>query len=632
MKRVVLGVALVLACCVKQQFAVSSVTKKCSKNCSISKNTWLPRSFSSYSMHDISQEKYLWNPLDDHQQHHLQVGFITEYAQNFSNKCGASCKNLGSMPLWSGTNRLTVGNNDGRAQLDAYQLGLGNVIVDKDGIAGIIELNPKIQQYSSDLMLYYVQKKENPGIYFKIHLPLSAMTLRHGFKEIKPVVYDSTNAFTQKTTAGANVTTTTITTATVQTTNPTGTAPISIATQSSTPNPSSTITYYSWRYPIATDDGHESISAAFFGGAHSSNSLDGSHWKPFYLRKGRIEPRKQTQIRVPDITASLGYNFIAHEDGFFGLGFKFSCPTGNVPTADYMLEPIVGRAGVWGVGFECMGKYQLWQNALDTDSLDVWVQGELLHLSSGRRPNFRSFDLKKNGPGSKYLLVQHYAPEYQHLGTTPFSTSVQMNPQSLHAALEITTLPVFSKFSVEGSFAALIDYNHKSWNVAVGAEVWGRSEEQLSIDISSAVNQRHPNLNAYAVLGRQVDGYLIDGQSSELKTYYCQPLAKINQSLDPVILVGTPPYVAQPTSLPTGIADARLSKNRIPEKLTEALDIEGAQASSVVTGKVFGQIGYTWQDRCYMPNLALVGGVELTGTTNNAVQFWTLALQGTLNF
>jgi len=63
--------------------------------------------------------------------------FATQYMQNFGAKC-SSCKNLGSLPFWGalGNNSMTIGNNDGRADLDAYQFSLGNVQVDADGIGG----------------------------------------------------------------------------------------------------------------------------------------------------------------------------------------------------------------------------------------------------------------------------------------------------------------------------------------------------------------------------------------------------------------------------------------------------------------------------------------------------------------
>ena len=337
------------------------------------------------------------------------------------------------------------------------------------------------------------------------------------------------------------------------------------------------------------------------------------------------------------------------EKGFFGAAFKFTCPTGSVPTADFMLEPIVGRGGYWGVGAEITGKGKIWENGFSSDSIDFWVQGEVLHLFPGKRPNMRSFDLLQNGPGSKYLLVQHYAPQYIREEADPFYFQSSLQPEILYPAIDITTVPVFSNIAVEGSCAILFDYHHEGWNIALGAEVWGRSKECLKIDTESAVERRHPNLNEFAVIGRQHGSYLIDGNSQEFFTYYCEPLARINVSQNPVVLVGVPPYltsnyepgfvqpgvvaeITAPTELPEGIADATISTNRIPAKFEDALNIAGAEIAAAVTGKLFGQVGYTFKDCKFTPYIALHGTVELTDKTNNALDMWAAGIQMGLNF
>ncbi|HSW77077.1 MAG TPA: hypothetical protein VLG50_08520, partial [Candidatus Saccharimonadales bacterium] len=151
----------------------------CHRCCAISKNTWLPRSFVSYQTHNLFQNHYAY--LDgsyDDEEHHINIASTFEYMQNFGAKCNSCCRNLGAMPFWSGTNTLTIGNNDGRANLDAYQLGLGNVVVDENGVAGVIQLNPEVQQAGADLSLYYVHSKECYGFYFRVNAPLASMRVK----------------------------------------------------------------------------------------------------------------------------------------------------------------------------------------------------------------------------------------------------------------------------------------------------------------------------------------------------------------------------------------------------------------------------------------------------------------------
>ena len=84
----------------------------CNSNCdsSISQNLWQPHAFSNYALQDI----LILQGLDYSEQESNWVnrfGFVTEYMQNF----GKGCQGLGAMPFWSGTNTMTIGNHDGKA-------------------------------------------------------------------------------------------------------------------------------------------------------------------------------------------------------------------------------------------------------------------------------------------------------------------------------------------------------------------------------------------------------------------------------------------------------------------------------------------------------------------------------------
>ena len=583
----------------------------CSSSCSTSKSVWLPRSFVSYQEHDLLDTQDVFYKDEDKDDSAVHLSFFTEYMKNFGGKCGKSCKNLGAMPFWSGTNTLTIGNNDGRADLDAYQLGLGNVITDAKGIAGIIQLNPTIQHFGTDMLFHYIHKHNERGFYCKVHAPVGAMKVTPNLKTILQAQPDNLLNFTQKTDA-------------------------------SDTSASTTINYQFLNYPVPARR-QQSVAEAFYGGLFDGKNLVGNAAKPIGLQFAQIAPCSQTIIRIGDITASLGYNVYSSEKGFFGVAFKASCPTGNVPTSNYVLEPIFGRAGLWGVGGEISGIYNVWDNNDSSHHLAVSVQGEILHLMSGRTPNFRTFDLKKNGPGSKYMLTQYYIATYIYDVLTGLpNTTAGESAQGLRPVANFTTMPVISNIAVEGSFAASINYRHNKWNASIGGEFWGRTKECLSIDFISAVDFSYQNLNDFVVIGRQVSAYQINGQgilpadSTSATGFYCEPGATIGKSLDPVTLIGTPVSggaggVTLPTSYPDGIADARISANRIPSDLNEALDIAGAQAAAAYTGKIFGQAGYTWDEHCHKPSLAFLAGAEFAHG-NSAISLWSVGLQGSLQF
>ncbi len=520
----------------------SSVSGSCDNT---SKNTWQPHAFSNYALQDLIILQGL-NYSAGYKNWVNRFGVATEYMQSFS----SSCKGLGAMPFWSGTNAMTIGNNTGKADFDAFQFGLGDVVVDvSTGVAGTITYSPKVQHVGTEILWYIMQNENKPGFYAKVKAPLGAMMISNCLNET------------------------------------------SIELQNETVNAP---------YPLVPYR-YQSVSEAFHGGYY--------HQTPLFTF-GRINCEKTTAIRLGDLTAVVGANFVANESGHFGVGFAVSCPTGNVPCAVYMLEPIFGRAGHWGVGGEIFAHYI---RELEQGSWSFWTQANVMHLFSGRKPSWRSFDLKANGKGSKYMLLQQYSF---------INDEGSMQARAIVPAINVTTLPVQSTFAVEGNLAMLLDYTKNNWNVSLGGEFWGRSGECLSIDCCSPSQYRDQealdyNLNQYAVVGRQIAVY-----NSSTNTY-CEPLATINKSQD--VYTGSIP--------PAGIEDAKLAKNRIPADYAQALDIAGAAAEHICTGKIMAEVGYTWADNCHVPHISVFGGVELTDKdTNHWQNLWSIGLQTSLQF
>lgn len=567
-----------------------SKSSNCNSCCEQSVNLWQPRSFSESSSRDIIQKRTFFTQ-ESHRKEGYQGFFSTavEYMQNFGDKCN-SCKNIGSRPFWSGTNTMTYGTNNGESNIDAYQFGMGNV----EG-QGTIELTPKIQHVGADMMLYFTRRKDERGFFFTLKAPLGAMSIDAQLKE-----------------------------------KPTASPDDQLVVNDGAVWPT---------YPSAAAR-YQTLAEAWQAGSFSGTEVDSSRHKLFVITQGRMPDCKQTVIRMADLTAVLGYKAYASEKGFVDLGFKVTCPTGNVPTGEFVFEPVFGRAGHWFVGGEATAHYKVYESeGCMLDGIDFWAQGDVGHLFAGRRPDWRSFDLKQNGPGSKYLLLQHYFPA----NAITVTTDSNYNPTGRIAsfvtpAVNVTTMPVRSKFAVEGTFAAAFDFYKNNWNMMIGGEFWGRSKECLSLDCCNMVKERIANLNDYAVLGRQVSDVLTSvsetGTSTALNL--CEPLAKINKS-QAAVTAASPQDSANtnnvnPTGLPEGIASALDSANRIPANPSDALDIDGAAAGRAMTGKIFGQFGYTLKEHHYTPNISVFGGAEFNARGNNAVSLWSVGLQGSLNF
>lgn len=536
--------------------------------CAQSINLWQPHAFQAYSSRDIIQKRTFFNVESEREGWQGFFSSAVEYMQNFGGQCN-DCNNLGARPFWSGSNSMTYGTNDGESNLDAYQFGMGNVTGQ-----GTITLTPKIKHVGADLMLYFTKHKDARGMFFSLKAPLGAMSINAQLHE-DPIASPNDQLVSDST--------------------------------------------HVWQtYPSAAAR-YQTLTEAWQAGSFSGGEVDSSRHKLLVITQGRIADCKQTVIRMADLTAVLGYKVYGSEKGFVDVGFKVTCPTGNVPTGQFVLEPIFGRAGHWFVGGEVAAKYRIFECDKSGRTIDFWAQGDVGHLFSGRRPDWRSFDLKANGLGSKYLLLQHYFPANPTTDNPTGRIASFVTP-----AVNVTTVPVKSKFSVEGTFAAAFDFSQDNWNMMVGGEFWGRSKECLSFDCCNVTKERVANLNDYAVLGRQISDYTDAEGANDVQLNLCEPLAKINKSQD--VYLST-------TDLPEGIVDARIATNRISSSLNDALDVQGAAAKRAFTGKVFGQAGYTFKEHHYTPNLSVFGGAEFNARSNdNAVSLWSVGLQGSLNF
>ena len=531
-----------------------------------SRNLWQPRAFSSYSLSNILLLKdiMMYENDDKNLQHHF-FGGVAEYMQSYG---GNKCCGLGSVPFWSGTNCMTTGTNDGLSDVDIYQFGMGNALTQ-----GTICLQPTVQSFGTELFYFYQHQKTGPGFIAKIYLPIGGMKINAQLCENPAKLDLSDDTVWLEYPAGSN------------------------------------------RYPTLT--------SAFNGGTcnkgGNTNAGITSSDKPIALNSGRIAPCALTAVGCADFSLVVGANAINREDGFFMLGVKATLPTGNTPKARYIFEPLFGRGGHFGLGIELSGAYK--KDEWKGNTFNFYAQAELLHLLSGRRPSWRSFDLKQNGPGSKYLLTQFYFPANADLTATPSNPTGRI-PSFITQAVNITTMPVYSSFPLEGSCAFFVNAQrckHKNWALGLGLEIWGRMKEHLSIDNCNVLNYDRVNLNDYAVLGRQISENALTATTLTL----CEPLARINKSQDRV----TDPDADYDTTL---IKDARVSANRIPADLSQALDICGTCQPAGVSGKALLCATHTWHDHDHVPAVTIFGATEFTN--KSMINFWSVGLQGSVNF
>jgi len=486
---------------------------------STSATLFLGRAFSANS----AREMMMSAPCNENNNNNFNSYFSASavYQRSFEQ---SHTQGIGAYPFWSQTNAMTVGTANGKSSLDAYQFGLGDVAT-----VGVITLNPVVYQAGTDFMFYVSNKKNESGFFAKIKSAINVMSIDPSLQEINPaaaVAYPD----------GA----------------------LSALFTGETPAPSTSITQA-------------------FAGVKGSQQAE-NDFRP--MSKGLIDGVQSTGAHLSDIEMTFGYNLVCPKtDNSISIGARLTAPAGNKPESIYVLEPVTGRGGYWGIGAYLAAHFSIWDQ--DDNNFAVNFMSNGIHLCE--QNVMRQYDLTENGNGSKYLLVADYR------------NSIYQN--SVQNLVNVSTLASQSSFRFEGDASLAVSYNYENISVDIGYNVWGRTKENLTINESFDVQR-------YAIIGRQL-----------VANDLCQPTATISSALD---------------SDDVNAVDATNPDNRISGN--DAFNTTMAGQYSAVTSKMFTKIGYTWKESSCCPHVNLLGEFEFSNISNNALPQWGIALAGGVSF
>lgn len=320
------------------------------------------------------------------------------------------------------------------------------------------------------------------------------------------------------------------------------------------------------------------------------------------MTEGLIGGKQTTGAKFGDVVVALGYNCVANDDYTVGFGVRASLPTANKPTGKYVMEPIFGRGGHWGLGGEAFVRANLYSSEDGEKSLNFWLNGYAQHLFKAEQK--RSFDLTANGDGSRYMLVAKYGT--QTAATSIASVTAYNN--EVQNLVNHSTLACNTTVDVEGAVAAMFDYNCGNWNMGLGAEFWGASKEKVAITGTLPTD--------LVVVGRQILGTIAGGTARG----FCQPGAKMTSQ---EVAIGA----ANTETATIKLAGAATSKIKQAD-----LNADSAANDARHAAKVFGNVGYKWTDSEYCPQVSVTGEAEFGTSKRNTVSQWGVAVQGGICF
>ncbi len=284
----------------------------------------------------------------------------------------------------------------------------------------------------------------------------------------------------------------------------------------------------------------------------------------------------QSLTGVADLTCMLGYNFWLSECGHFGLSAAVIIPTNDRPSPEFLFTPVVGNGDYTEVGMGITGHYEFWDNCCD-QSCAFYLEGAVYHILSASQK--RTFDLKENGIGSRYLLFKNFT------GTPAlvYNDEILFGPN-------VTTLECNVKNNVHADIALMFDYRWRGLNVDCGYNLWTRSRDILTITGSIPSD-------TFGVQGAtQTAGASMDN----------------TQSMSTIRGFFAPPFPG----------------DMVPVT-TESLDPLSASYPTATSHKIFLHVNYTWQCSGYLPFVGLGGEYEITSNKNNtALNQWGCWIKG----
>lgn len=187
-----------------------------------------------------------------------------------------------------------------------------------------------------------------------------------------------------------------------------------------------------------------------------------------------------TKTRLAELQAVLGWNFMSDENYHFGVGLRFSAPTGSKPEAEYLFEPLAGNGKHWELGAHITSHVMLWRSDDENSSLGFYCDANITHLFNAKQ--IRTFDLK-NKPLSRYMLAEKLGSPIAGIAGGPNNgitiPSAQFQKEFSPVA-NLTTSQVSVSCDIQADVAAQLTYVVGGFAWDMGYNFWARSCEKFS--------------------------------------------------------------------------------------------------------------------------------------------------------
>ncbi len=221
---------------------------------------------------------------------------------------------------------------------------------------------------------------------------------------------------------------------------------------------------------VEREDMNTNVRQAFTG-LHTVGELEP-------LKFGRIFGR-EVRSRIAELQLTLGYTFLLSDWYHLGLGLRVALPTGNRPDMVFLLDALVGNGHHWELGGQLTSHVKVWESESMRHAIGLYLDANITHLFADTQN--RSYDLAAHGTGSRYMVLQEFAP---HSTDLQLSTTGPAAPYQsighLFPAINVTTLQSSISIPVQADVVLKLAYQRDDgFEFDVGYNLYARSAEQL---------------------------------------------------------------------------------------------------------------------------------------------------------
>jgi hypothetical protein len=373
----------------------------------------------------------------------------------------------------------------------------------------------------------------------------------------------------------------------------------------------------------------------------------------FPLQFGRIACGTQSDTKIADIYIALGYNIPCTPLQSFHIDLNVTIPTGTVPNGRYLFAPQIGNGHHWAFGASVSTQYDFITDCECDYQVSIYFDAIAQHLFKSTQ--MRSYDLIKNGPGSRYTLLEDLIGNLTQ--TENFSPILFVDPVEnvyitrLLYVIDATTLPSQIKINAQADISVKLAAKYKNFAVTLGYNLWVRSAEKL-------VCRERLQHDFFATKGdAQVYGFLplgpgitlaipVNATQSTATIHKPQGAGNtvdnfVNNNADNAALiynVGAPLDQTKADSLiNTGVTSLAQTHGSNQAILVTNASINNCSGLSprALTNKIFGSIEYDFTT-CEMEPYLLLGGEAEFATkvdsVKTAISQWGIWITGGVSY